>query len=96
MAAAKSITTPTASRMPNSRIIGTCEASSARTAMTAATVATPSAGPMWMSVSAKASSGSSWRTSSSTRLWTWMANSTPRPMRIGSPAMVTSESWKPL
>ena len=41
---------------------------------------------------------SSWSssTSSSIRLWTWIAKSIPSPIRIGSPAIVTSERSIPI
>ena len=88
-------TMPTISITPKLRIIGTCETCSAMNASTAATVATTRAGPTFASDSAIGWASLSSTTSSSTRLWIWMAKSMPNPIRIGRPEIVTSESSTP-
>ena len=89
------MTMPTASITPKSRIIGTSETRITRNAATAAKVAATSGGPRLASVSWMGKRDRSRTTSSSTRLWTWMAKSTPSPIRIGRPEMVTSERSMP-
>ena len=91
MPTATSTTMPMASITPKSRIIGTCETWSARNATTPLMVATMSAGARLACVSDIGCAAWSRTTSSSTRLWIWMAKSMPRPMRIGRPEIVTSE-----
>ena len=71
--------------------MGTWEINNARKASTPAMVATISAGARFASVSEMGCSALATTTSSSTRFWIWMAKSMPRPIRIGSPEMVTSD-----
>ena len=87
---------PMASSAPKSWTIGTWEMRTVRKAMTAATVAATIGGPVRASVSPNGSAFRSSVRSSSMRFWIWMANSMPRPIRIGSPAIVTSDSFVPV
>ena len=87
---------PIDSRTPKSCTIGTFEIFTVRKAMTAATVAATSGGPMCRSVVSNGLPERSTLRSSSIRFWIWMANSMPRPMRIGRPAIVTSDSFVPV
>ena len=96
MPAISSATMPIESRTPKSWTIGTREIFTVRNAITAATVAVSSAGPMWSSVSANASRPWGAPRSSSIRFWIWMENSMPSPIRIGRPAIVTSDSFVPV
>jgi hypothetical protein len=81
---------------PKSCTIGTFEIRTVRNAITAATVATSSGGPRWRIVSPNASGSRSTERSSSIRFCIWIENSMPRPIRIGRPAMVTSDSMVPV
>jgi hypothetical protein len=96
MPATRSATMPIDSSTPKSCTIGTFEIRTVRNAITAATVATSSGGPRWRIVSPNASGSRSTERSSSIRFCIWIENSMPRPIRIGSPAMVTSDSMVPV
>ncbi len=95
MPVTSSITIPVANSTPKSWIIGTREIRIARNAIIADTVATTIGGPSRRSVSANGSTPGSRTHSSSTRLWIWIANSTPIPIRIGRPEIVTSDKLPP-
>ena len=95
MATMTTITMPTPSNTPKSRIIGTFEMRSATNAATPVNVAAIIGGARLASVSPIGCTSCSLITSSSIRLCTWIAKSMPRPSRIGSPAMVTSERSMP-
>ncbi len=96
MPAARRATMPSDSSTPKSCTIGTFEILTVRNAMTAAMVAVSNGGPMCFSVTPNGPDSCSSPRSSSKRFCTWIANSIPRPMRIGRPAMVTSESLVPV
>ena len=81
---------------PKSCTIGTLEILTVRKAMTAATVAATSGGPMCRKVVSNGAPECSTVRSSSSRFWIWIANSMPRPIRIGRPAIVTNESLVPV
>ena len=96
MPATSSATIPSERSTPKSCTIGTFEIFTTMKAMTAAMVAVSSGGPRWASVSPKGPLTWSMPRSSSIRFWIWIANSMPRPMRMGRPAMVTSDSLVPV
>ena len=89
-------TMPIDSSTPKSCTIGTFEIFTVRNAMTAAIVAATSGGPMCNSVASNGLPECSRPRSSSIRFWIWIANSMPRPMRIGRPAIVTSDNLVPV
>ena len=89
-------TMPIDSSTPKSCTIGTLEIFTVRNAMTAAIVAATSGGPMCSSVASNGLPDCSRPRSSSMRFWIWIANSMPSPMRIGRPAIVTSDNFVPV
>ncbi|CAB4815755.1 unannotated protein [freshwater metagenome] len=87
---------PNDSSTPKSCTIGTREIFTVKNAMAAAIVATNIGGPRWRAVSPTGPVAWSSIRSSSMRFCIWMANSMPRPIRIGSPAIVTSDNFVPV
>ena len=87
---------PTASSTLKSRIIGTFERRRAMNASTLVIAATRIGGPMLAAARASGWRSRPVRTSSSMRLWTWIARSMPNPIRIGRPEIVTSDRSIPI
>ena len=87
---------PIPSRTPKSRIMGTLEMRKATKATTAVKAAANNGGARLATVSAIGWASLSSTTSSSMRLWIWIAKSIPIPMRIGRPEIVTSDRSMPM
>ncbi len=82
---------------PNCRIIGTREICIAKNPMAAATIAIASAGARCSVTRATSTRGAPCtRVSSSKRECIWIAKSTPMPMRMGRPEIVTRLSGIPM